>query len=37
MVVRIATREIDKSLTEHGMSKVAVVLGRKGGAMLIWL
>jgi len=31
MVMRIATGEIDESLTEDGKSKAAVELGRKGG------
>lgn len=31
-VMRIATGEIDETLTEDGKSKAAVELGRKGGA-----
>jgi hypothetical protein len=31
MVMRIATGEIDESLTEDGRSKAAVELGRRGG------
>ena len=31
MVMRIATGEIDESLTDDGKSKAAVELGRKGG------
>ena len=31
-VMRLATGEIDETLTEDGKSKAAVELGRKGGA-----